>query len=73
MGCCYDNRLLVVSDLQFYGLSFNKPAIISLKDTGLEEFAEGMLRMGEETMSLPLAEKMRFYQGDTGNSFGQVI
>ena len=32
-----------------------------------------MFKMGEDVMRLPLKEKMKFEQGDDGNSFGCVI
>ena len=31
-----------------------------------------MFDMGEETMKLPLEEKMKYEQGDGGNNFGYV-
>lgn len=31
-----------------------------------------MFKMGEDVMRLPLEEKMKFEQGDDGNSFGCV-
>ena len=31
-----------------------------------------MFHMGEETMGLPLEEKMKYEQGDDGMSFGRV-
>ena len=41
-----------------------------LKNHGVDEEAKGMFEMGEETMALPLEEKMKFEQGDEGSSFG---
>ncbi|GJE97272.1 clavaminate synthase-like protein [Phanerochaete sordida] len=41
-----------------------------LKNHGLDDEAERMFQMGAETMALPLEEKLRFEQGDTGKSFG---
>ncbi|TFK67499.1 Clavaminate synthase-like protein [Pluteus cervinus] len=41
-----------------------------LKNHGADEEVNGMFDMGEETMSLPLEEKMKFEQGDSGRSFG---
>lgn len=32
-----------------------------------------MFEMGEETMKLPLDEKMKFEQGDEGRSFGYDV
>ncbi|KAJ7910239.1 hypothetical protein B0H13DRAFT_2251305 [Mycena leptocephala] len=41
-----------------------------LKNHGADELAEGMFRMADETMRLPMDEKLKFEQGDAGNSFG---
>jgi len=41
-----------------------------LKNHGADAEVEQMFNMGEETMALPLSEKMEFEQGDTGLSFG---
>ncbi|KAK0213457.1 hypothetical protein DFS33DRAFT_1248254 [Desarmillaria ectypa] len=41
-----------------------------LKNHGVEEEADGMFDMGEETMRLPIEEKMKYEQGDDGMSFG---
>ncbi|KAG5335519.1 hypothetical protein C0989_001181, partial [Termitomyces sp. Mn162] len=41
-----------------------------LKNHGVDEEVDGMFEMGAETMKLPLEEKMRFEQGDSGMSFG---
>jgi hypothetical protein len=32
-----------------------------------------MFAMGDETMKLPMEEKMEFEQGDDGRSFGYVL
>ena len=40
-----------------------------MKNHGVEE-VDGMFDMGEETMKLPLDEKMKFEQGDDGMSAG---
>ena len=42
----------------------------SLKNHGADEEVEQMFKMGAETMALPLEEKMKFEQGDSGLSFG---
>lgn len=42
----------------------------SLKNHGVDDEVNQMFSMGEETMSLPLSEKMAFEQGDEGVSFG---
>ncbi len=44
----------------------------SLRNHGVEEEASRMFEMGEETMRLPLEEKMKYEQGDNGESFGLV-
>ncbi|KAH9037671.1 Clavaminate synthase-like protein [Lactarius pseudohatsudake] len=41
-----------------------------LKNHGTDAEADAMLEMGAHTMALPLEEKMKFEQGDGGNSFG---
>jgi len=41
-----------------------------LSNHGVNQEANEMFRMGEETMMLPLEEKMKFEQGDDGMSFG---
>ena len=43
---------------------------ISLKNHGVDEEVKGMFEMGEKTMALPLEEKMKFEQGDSGMSAG---
>lgn len=42
----------------------------SLKNHGADEEVSSMFDMGEETMNLPLEEKMKFEQGDSGMSAG---
>ena len=44
----------------------------SLKNHGADLEVEGMFEMGAETMNLLLEEKMKFEQGDDGQSFGFV-
>lgn len=41
-----------------------------LKNHGVEDEVNGMFDMCAETMSLPLEEKMKYEQGDEGNSYG---
>ena len=41
-----------------------------MKNHGADELVNEMFDMGEETMSLPFEEKIRFEQGDDGMSFG---
>ncbi|KDQ63014.1 hypothetical protein JAAARDRAFT_146912 [Jaapia argillacea MUCL 33604] len=41
-----------------------------LKNHGVDAEVNGMFDMGAETMALPLAEKMKYEQGDDGMSFG---
>jgi hypothetical protein len=44
--------------------------LVSLKNHGVEEEADAMFEMGAETMRLPMEEKMKYEQGDSGMSFG---
>ncbi|KAF8890194.1 hypothetical protein BD779DRAFT_1671529 [Infundibulicybe gibba] len=41
-----------------------------LKNHGVDEEVDAMFDLGAETLDLPLDEKMRFEQGDSGLSFG---
>ena len=41
-----------------------------MKNHGADELVNEMFDMGEETMSLPFEEKIKFEQGDDGMSFG---
>ncbi|KAH8111455.1 Clavaminate synthase-like protein [Phellopilus nigrolimitatus] len=41
-----------------------------LKNHGADDEVEGMFEMGAETMDLPMDEKLKFEQGDGGQSFG---
>ncbi|OSD01897.1 Clavaminate synthase-like protein [Trametes coccinea BRFM310] len=41
-----------------------------LKNHGVDEEVNQMFEMGAETMNLPLEEKMKYEQGDSGSSFG---
>ncbi|KAI9466615.1 Clavaminate synthase-like protein [Lactarius psammicola] len=41
-----------------------------LKNHGTDAEVDAMFEMGAHTMALPLEEKMKFEQGDGGNSFG---
>ncbi|KAI0313561.1 Clavaminate synthase-like protein [Amylostereum chailletii] len=41
-----------------------------LKNHGADEEVASMFELGAETMQLPLAEKIKFEQGNDGNSFG---
>ena len=64
-------RILVVSItfIKAYPYLIEWP-IISLKGHGADADVEHMFDMGAETMNLPLEEKMKFEQGDSGMSFG---
>lgn len=44
----------------------------SLKNHGADEAVDNMFALGEETMALPLEERMKFEQGDDGMSFGYI-
>ncbi|KAH8114358.1 Clavaminate synthase-like protein [Phellopilus nigrolimitatus] len=41
-----------------------------LKNHGADREVDEMFNMGEETMELPMSEKLKFEQGDEGRSFG---
>ena len=41
-----------------------------MKNHGVDFEVNGMFEMGAETLDLPLEEKMRYEQGDNGDSFG---
>ena len=41
-----------------------------MKSHGADAEVDAMFDMGEETMKLPLEEKMKYEQGDGGMSFG---
>ncbi|KAJ7055816.1 hypothetical protein C8F01DRAFT_1157781 [Mycena amicta] len=41
-----------------------------LKNHGVDDEVREMFNMGAETMALPMEEKMKYEQGDEGNSFG---
>ena len=43
-----------------------------MKNHGADEEVHAMFDMGAETLALPLEEKIRFEQGDSGYSFGSV-
>ena len=42
----------------------------SLKNHGVEWEVDAMFDLGAETLALPLYEKMKYEQGDNGDSFG---
>jgi hypothetical protein len=62
-----------VSDLVIYLRCHLMSILLSLKNHGVEDETEEMFIMGEETMDLPLDEKMKFEQGDSGSSFGYLF
>ncbi|KAH7914520.1 hypothetical protein BJ138DRAFT_362550 [Hygrophoropsis aurantiaca] len=41
-----------------------------LKNHGIEDQVDGMFEMGAETVALPLEEKMKYEQGEDGQSYG---
>lgn len=45
-------------------------SLFSLKNHGADQIFEPMFEMGRETMSLPFEEKMKYWQGNQGASFG---
>ena len=70
MEVSHDPWLLVVC---VHALNMVVPALtspFSLKNHGVDSEADQMFEMGAETMKLPLEEKMKFEQGDSGLSFG---
>jgi hypothetical protein len=42
----------------------------SLKNHEAEDFVEPMFEMGRDTLALPFEEKMKYWQGNKGDSFG---
>jgi hypothetical protein len=42
----------------------------SLKNHEAEDFIEPMFEMGRDTLALPFEEKMKYWQGNKGDSFG---
>lgn len=71
MGRGYEARLLVVS-VHIISWKFHVPdiSLLSLKNHEADAEVDAMFDMGEETMRLPLEEKMKYEQGDGGNNFG---
>ena len=47
--------------------------LASMKNHGADELVNEMFDMGEETLDLPLEEKMKYELGDEGGSFGFVL
>ena len=41
-----------------------------MKNHGMEAEVDAMFNLGMETLDLPLEEKMKYEQGDSGYSFG---
>ena len=44
----------------------------SLKNHEAEDFVEPMFEMGRDTLALPFEEKMKYWQGNKGDSFGSA-
>ena len=67
-------RILVVSTHSvFVRISMGVTVIhYSLKNHEADQEVDEMFNMGLETMNLPMEEKMKFEQGDSGQSFGSV-
>lgn len=42
----------------------------SMRNHGVEWEVDAMFDLGSETLALPLSEKMKYEQGDNGDSFG---
>ena len=70
MGGSDDARLLVVSISCLRPAASRLPADRSLKNHDVDVEVKGMFDMATETMKLPLEEKLKFEQGDDGQSFG---
>jgi hypothetical protein len=71
MGGMHDTGILLVRDPNFFTFHFASNTFLparSLKNHGVD--TQPMWEIGETTMALPLDEKMKFEQGDSGNSFG---
>ena len=68
-------RFLVVS---VTNVSIHSPVYLlivcpaSIKNHGAEHEVNDMFDVGAETLDLPLSEKMKYEQGDNGDSFGYV-
>lgn len=45
----------------------------SLSNHGVDREVNAMFDVGGETLALPLSEKMKYEQGDNGDSFGWVL
>ena len=44
--------------------------IVSLSNHGVDREVDAMFDVGTETLALPMSEKMKYEQGDEGDSFG---
>jgi len=58
------------AEIETFWLAATSLGFWYLKNHGVDAEVDQMFSMGAETMSLPLAEKMAFEQGDDGVSFG---
>ena len=58
------------NDISTFRTSYLKTFPSSLKNHGADEEVDGMFDMGADATAIPMEEKMKFEQGDTGFSFG---
>ena len=74
MEGCNGARILVVSTHSVFVCTSTGLTDIhySLKNHEADQEVDEMFNMGLETMNLPMEEKMKFEQGDSGQSFGSV-
>ena len=70
MGSCDQARLLVVSSILLTSSAKPNLRCHSLCNHGVDREVNAMFDVGAETLALPLSEKMKFEQGDSGDSFG---
>ena len=56
--------------LQVHSMIEPESGFFSLKNHGVDKEVAEMFEMGEETMALPLQEKLKYEQGDEGIPFG---
>ncbi|KAI0778816.1 Clavaminate synthase-like protein [Trametes elegans] len=68
-----DYKLLVAGDHAELAKLWNAATHLGfwyLRNHGVEWEADAMFDLGAETLALPLSEKMKYEQGDNGDSFG---
>ena len=72
MACRDDLGILVVSVLAFSLISpvLNAMTFGSLKNHVVNDFVDPMFDLGRKVMALSFEEKMEYWQGNGGGSFG---